>query len=482
MIRHHFPPRKTLLSPIDTLSMLIQKLVLADCIHKIEQWLSFWPYEMNTGPSSRADAIDALVEYEQSNTSMKTILRKMQTTSADFPDFSAHTNLLSLSVIRFRNTIDFLITRFLGKRKLHDLSPRDRNTLRVALYEVRWLKTDYEVTLSRYSEVNECYREEFQRACSVNLDDVIKRMPIDNRLSLRLAHPTFLVKTLLERLPREEAVQLLTANNQKRTYYIRPNGLHNNHETVLSSLEGVQLLKDPDVPSVYRILEGVDSVVKSKQFKDGKVLIQDKASVVTVNALNPQPGQKIWDACAAPGMKTQLIAERLEGQGEVVASDVYEDRVKLAHARSKQLNADSVEWIQADATKPRILDADKILIDAPCTSTGILQAYPSFKWRLNKETLFALMTIQNKILDGVLTAYTDRPDTEIVFSTCSILPHEGESQIDSAMKRHNIEFLPLPDYGNPGYSDFECTKRVKRLFPHRHSCSGFFIARFRIKQ
>jgi 16S rRNA (cytosine967-C5)-methyltransferase len=274
----------------------------------------------------------------------------------------------------------------------------------------------------------------------------------------------------------------MVTNNQKRSYYIRPNRLYDDHESVLNSLQGAQLLTDPDVPEVSRIVEGVDSVVKSQQFKDGKVLVQDKASVVTVNALDPQPGQKIWDACAAPGMKTQLIVEKLQGNGKVVASDVYEDRVKMAHSRSKQLNADTIEWIQADATKPQVLDADKILIDAPCTSTGILQAYPSFKWRLNKETLFALMTIQNKILDGVLTAYADRPDTEIVFSTCSILPHEGESQIDSAMKRHKIEFLPLPAYGDPGYSGFDCAKQVKRLFPHRHSCSGFFIARFRIKR
>lgn len=437
---------------------------------------------MNTGQPSRMDAVDALVEYERSKTSMKTILREMQTTSADFPDFSAYTNILSLSVTRFRNTIDFLITRSLGKRKLSELSSKERNTLRVALYEARWLDSGFDITLSRYPLIKEGYSEEFHRAVSINLADVTQEMPRDNKLSLRYSHPTFLVKTLSEQLPQEEVIELMTTNNQKRSYYIRPNLLYREHESSLGSLEGVELIRDPDVPEVHRILEGVNSVVKSQLFKDGKVLIQDKASVVTVNALNPQPGEKIWDACAAPGMKTQLIAERMLGQGEVVATDVYEDRVKLAHARSKQLNADFVEWIHADATKPQILDADRILIDAPCTSTGILQAYPSFKWRLNKETLFALMTIQNKILDAVLSAYANQLDTEIVFSTCSILPHEGESQIDSAMQRHDIELLSLPDYGDPGYSGFECSKQVRRLFPHRHNCSGFFIARFRIKR
>ncbi|MHA2045339.1 MAG: RsmB/NOP family class I SAM-dependent RNA methyltransferase [Candidatus Thorarchaeota archaeon] len=435
---------------------------------------------MNPGLSSRDDVVDALIEFEQSNTSMKTILREMQTSSADTPSFSGHTNLLSLSVVRFRNTIDFLITRSLGKRKLSDLSPRDRNTLRVALYEVRWLDADYDDTISRYPVIEKNYDEEFQQSISIDIDDVTKGMPIINQLSLCHSHPTFLVTTLLDNLPRKEAIHLLKASNQKRSYYIRPNRLYDDHESALDSLEGVQIIKDSDVPEVSRILDGVDNVVKSRLFKDGKILIQDKASVVTVNTLNPQPGQKVWDACAAPGMKTQLISERLRGQGAVIATDVYEDRVKQAQALSKQLNMHNVEWLQADATDPGVLDADKILIDAPCTSTGILQAYPSFKWRLNKETLFALMTIQNKILDSVLTAYAEMPDTEIVFSTCSILPHEGESQIDSAMKRHSIEFLPLPEYGDSGYLGFECSTHVRRLFPHKHNCSGFFIARFKV--
>ena len=92
------------------------------------------------------------------------------------------------------------------------------------------------------------------------------------------------------------------------------------------------------------------------------------------------------------------------------------------------------------------------------------------------------MTIQNKILDGILTAYANQPGTEIVFSTCSILPHEGESQIDSAMKNHQIELLEPYPFGDRGYPKFKCSKYVRRLFPSKHNTSGFFIARMRIKQ
>ena len=436
---------------------------------------------MNQNLLIRADAIEALNRFEQSSTSMKTLLREMQTTSADSIDSQIHIQSLVLSIIRFRNTLDYLLSRTLGKTTIQRLSIKNKNILRLLLYEAKWLNSDVEDFTSLYSDVKP-FESKLKKAIAIDLDTAFQRMPEVNRLSLRYSHPTFIVKTLLDNLTVKETVELLKANNQKRTYYIRPNMLYKNVDSILNSLTDVHLEQDPDIPEISRVVKGISHVVSSDHFQEGRILIQDLASVLTVKSLDPQPGEKVWDSCAAPGMKTQLIAEMMMGQGEIIATDVYEDRVRDARKRAELLNASHVQWLQADATKPVVLDADKILIDAPCTSTGILQAYPSFKWRLNKEALFALMTIQNKLLDGILTAYRDKPGTEIVFSTCSILPHEGESQIDSAMTRHNIELVEPYPYGDTGYPKFKCSKYVKRLFPHKHNTSGFFIAKMRIKQ
>lgn len=429
----------------------------------------------------REDAVKALVRFEDSKTSMKTLLRQMQTTSPDSYEERSLIQTLTLSVVRYRNTIDFILSRSFPKNKFQDLNKLERNTLRLALFDFRWLQIDFSEVLSLYPEIESSYLNEFRTATNFDLDEAIRGMPEINRLSLKYSHPTFIVKTLLENLSLNDTILLLKANNKGRIYYIRPNRLYDGHESILDSFDHVKLLKDPDVPEVSRVLHGIDAVISSTEFRDGRVIVQDKASILTVNALNPQPGDKIWDACAAPGMKTQLIAERLMGEGQIIASDVYENRVDEAIEQSKRYNAHEIEWMRSDATNPEVLDADKILIDAPCTSTGILQTYPSFKWRLNKDTLFALMTVQNKILDGILTRYADRPGTEIVFSTCSILPHEGESQIDSAMQRHNIQLVQPLDYGSRGYSGFDCSHMVTRLFPHLHDSSGFFVARLKIK-
>ncbi|MFX1607120.1 MAG: RsmB/NOP family class I SAM-dependent RNA methyltransferase [Promethearchaeota archaeon] len=430
---------------------------------------------------SRAEIIKALVKFEESATSMRTLLRQMQTTSPDSYMTQAQTHTLALSVVRYRNTIDFILSRSFKRKRLHGMSIRDRSILRLALFDFKWLQTELSAILSSYPEIELKYLDEFSDAIRFNLDESIKGMPEINRLSLKFSHPTFMVNTLLENLNRDETIQLLNANNQGRIYYIRPNRLYDESESVLESLDHVKLQQDSEIPEVSQVVHGIDAIVSSKLFKEGRVILQDKGSVLVVNALNPQPSEKIWDACAAPGMKTQLIAERMMGEGQIVASDVYKNRVETAIEQSKRFNADSIEWMQSDATKPEVHDADKILIDAPCTSTGILQTYPSFKWRLNKDTLFALMTVQNKILDAILTNYADKPGTEIVFSTCSILPHEGESQIDSAMQHHKVELLQPLDYGCRGYSGFDCSEMVTRLFPHRHNTGGFFIARLRIK-
>ena len=372
---------------------------------------------------NRANAIEALNQFEESSTSMKTLLREMQTASPDSIDSQIQVQSLALSVIRFRNTIDYLLSKSLGSHLVSGMSVGDRNTLRLILFEAKWLNSDIDELFSQYLHLKK-YEGMLRKVISRDLDNIFQKMPDVNRFSLLYSHPTFIVKTLLDNLPLEDTIDLLNMNNQRRSYYLRPNLFHKDTDQIVKSLSDVELEEEPKISNLYRVTSGIDKIVSSKYFQEGQIILQDLASIATVKSLDPRPGEKIWDSCAAPGMKTQYIAELMKGTGEIIATDMYEERVQSARSRAEKLQVPNVEWLQADATQPVITDADRILIDAPCTSTGILQAYPSFKWRLNKESLFALMTIQNKILDGILTAYANQPGTEIVFSTCSILPEE----------------------------------------------------------
>ncbi|MCE7746735.1 MAG: hypothetical protein GPJ52_16530, partial [Candidatus Heimdallarchaeota archaeon] len=170
----------------------------------------------------------------------------------------------------------------------------------------------------------------------------------------------------------------------------------------------------------------------------------------------------------------------MKSKGHLLANDLSYNRLKSTQQRFQSIGVNNIDWINSDSTNTPITKANKILIDAPCTSTGIIQSHPSYKWRLNKKWLFSIMTIQNKILEGILSRYSDRPGTEIVYATCSVLPHEGENQIDSLLERYDIELLDGPKQGLSGYANYKCTQKVKRFFPHIHKTNGFFISRFRI--
>jgi 16S rRNA (cytosine967-C5)-methyltransferase len=389
----------------------------------------------------------------------------------------------TLGVVRFLNTIDYIAIRALGRRNLSDLPNRTQSLLRLATYEGRWVKTPMTSILTVLQEDPGLARV-VDKAIELDLDKKTDNLTPSNALGVKLSHPTFLVDSFLEHLNRDEAIDLMNQNNGARDYFFRLNKLLQKQDEVLPLLEsqGVAWEPVPDISGLFRVVHGVNSLFGSQEFKDGCILVQDKGSITVGLALDVKPGMKVWDACAAPGMKTHLLWESMESRGQLTATDINAGRLEIAKSRCSSLGCEGVTFMEADAATTPVSDAEKILIDAPCTSTGILRSHPSYKWRLNKTMLMSIMSIQNKILDGILSTYSDRPGTEIVFATCSLLPHEGESQIDSAMTRHQFELLEIPYKGSPGYSGFECSDKVVRLFPHRQNSNGFFIAKMRITE
>ncbi|MCK4279623.1 MAG: RsmB/NOP family class I SAM-dependent RNA methyltransferase, partial [Candidatus Thorarchaeota archaeon] len=410
------------------------------------------------------------------------ILREIETASEYGNETRIHTNSLAAGVIKHLNTIDFLIARGLGARKPSQLNARERSRLRLAVFECRWFGIALETLSDEYLKQDPRMETVVKKAIEVDVERATQRLSTASKLSVQYSHPSFMVETLLDNLPEVDVLELLKANNGGRHYYIRANKFKEGHEILpsIASELGAIIEPDVDIQGLYRVTKNIDKLVGSKPFQDGSILIHDKASVLTVHALDLKSGDVVWDSCAAPGQKTQLIAEQVVPSGRVVASERYADRLRIAKERTNLLESANVEWLHADASKSPVRNVRKILIDAPCSSTGTLNSHPYYKWRLNKQTLLGIMSVQNKILDGIIGRFSDSPGTEIVYATCSVLPHEGESQIDSVLNRHEIELLDLGIPGSIGYPGFECSKSVRRLFPHKHATSGFFIARFRI--
>jgi len=440
----------------------------------------------NIGPGHeqqvRMGTLDVLNGYEASRQSIRSLLRAYRAENDIDTRTMAGIEFLSIGVIRYLNTIDFYLSRGSGTRNLKELPPPSRNLLRIAIYQKFWLDTPFSTITEYLSKSGAQYILIMKRIAKVDLSKAIRRFPLEERMSVSYSHPTFLVKTILDNLGQEEAIELLSENNNGSSTYVRPNKLLASSKimSVVSEIDGVDIEEDSEFPGIYRIRSGLEKIVKSEPFTSSRILIQDKASFLTANVLNPLPGEFVWDACAAPGMKTQLLWELMNSEGQLVATEVNTKRYQIGKERSAVLGLQDVDWRLEDASRNPVLGADKILIDAPCSSTGMLRSHPSFKWRLNKKNLFSIMTIQNKILEGILSAYSDSPGTEIVYATCSILPHEGESQIDSILDRYNVDLVDIPEIKRTGYPEFKCSDKVRRMFPHIHLTDGFFISKMRI--
>ncbi len=430
----------------------------------------------------REEVITILKQFEDSSQTLRQIIRQhLSAHSFSFP-VAARIQSLALGVIQYKNTIDFILNRSRFNISLKEIPKMDLLRLRLALFEGRWQKISTQILESFLKEKK--YLKILTKAINLDLVSAVKSMKSEEQKSILYSHPTFLVHTLTEKLGEKETISLMKKNNSSFTSYLRINQLISNPNEILSSLieKKIILEQDKDLPFLYVIKDGMKALIDTNAFKTGKIFIQDKASILAVKTLDPQPGDFIWDACAAPGMKTHLIWEFMKGEGTLIASDIHYQRLQSAQKRFLSYGINQVEWIHTDAANASIPNAKKILIDAPCTSTGIIQSHPSYKWRLNKKWLFSIMTIQNKILDGIISKYLDKPGTEILYSTCSVLPHEGENQIDSVLDRYNVELMKGPNFGQTGYPNFKCSKEVRRLFPHTDNTNGFFIAHLKISE
>jgi 16S rRNA (cytosine967-C5)-methyltransferase len=204
-------------------------------------------------------------------------------------------------------------------------------------------------------------------------------------------------------------------------------------------------------------------------YEQGWFAVQDQASAFVVRALDPQPGERILDACAAPGGKTAFAAALVGESGIVVGADVHPGRVGLVRKGSGRLGVHPVLLAQ-DATVPALRPGfDRILVDAPCSGLGSARRRPELLWRERHHDLSALARAQVAIVASLADLL--RPNGRLVYSVCTFPRAETDAAAD-AIARHRPDLAPIAIEG-PGGS----AERV-RLWPHREGSDGMFVAAF----
>ncbi len=300
-------------------------------------------------------------------------------------------------------------------------------------------------------------------------------------LSIRYSVPEWLVERLLADWG-EDAEKLMGFHQPNAAITIRPN-LMKMDEAAFEQFLGSKVWEKEKgmLPFSWRI-RNMAEIAHDAGFVGGKFSIQSESSMMVCLAAAPKNGMQILDACAAPGGKSCLIAEMMQGTGRVQAWELHPHRADLIAAQVQRLGLENVRPMTRDALKHREeLDGtmDIVLLDAPCSGLGVMSEKPDVKYRVTAQSVDELVQLQSNLLDAVCP-YVKKGGT-LVYSTCSVLKDENVRQAEKFLARHpEFELLPLPETIPASVRQYETTGL--QLLPQRDGIEGFYMCRMRRKK
>ncbi|WP_394173079.1 16S rRNA (cytosine(967)-C(5))-methyltransferase RsmB [Thalassotalea litorea] len=282
-------------------------------------------------------------------------------------------------------------------------------------------------------------------------------------------HPGWLLKKLQQSYP-DHWQQIAEANMQRPPMWLRVNQqkITPNEYLDLLAQAGADIAFQDSHSRAIRLASAKD-VTALPGFESGMVSIQDGAAQHAAIFLDAQPGEYVLDACAAPGGKTCHILERTPQVENVIALDVEEQRLKRVEENLTRLQLDA-QIVCADASNTKDWwdgkPFDRILLDAPCSGTGVIRKHPDIKWLRRASDIDQLVELQQRILDAVWS--TLKPGGTMIYATCSILPQENREQIEHFVANNDdAQWLPL------GVSD----TLDWQILPGQDSKDGFYYAK-----
>jgi 16S rRNA (cytosine967-C5)-methyltransferase len=397
---------------------------------------------------------------------------------------------LVIETTRRRNLIDKFVNTVIEPKKITEYNLGIQSFLRLYVYQTRVVKNWGKVNLQEAESIASLGRSilDWQTLREIEpflgflltrkLEPILEAADDEERLSLETYHPIWFVKYCINLLGSEEAIQFLHASNTPPPTYIRVNTLKATEPEILQKLagEGVELEKVEPLKYTYKILKLKQPLNTLPSSKEGLFYIQDKASCFAAEAAAPMPGNRVFDVCAAPGAKTTYLAQLMQNEGSIFSVDFSKRRTKTWRQEVNYMGAKIAEPVIADArlSLPFTVDADLVVLDPPCTSTGVFAKQPSAKWRLSPKSIEKMAGVQWQMINNC--AEKVAPNGFLTYSTCSITVEENEMIIERFLKEHpDFSLVDIePKIGLPGLHGLT---QCQRLYPHLHKCNGFFIAK-----
>lgn len=396
---------------------------------------------------------------------------------------------LVVETVRRKNLIDRFVNSVLEPQEIGEFNMGVQAFLRLYVYQTRVVKQWAEIDLKEAEHIARLGRailgwrtlrdvEPFLGFLLTRpLDPILKAAGDEEKIALQTFHPTWFVKYCIRLLGRNEAQAFLEANVNPPPTCIRVNTLKASEDTVLEKLatEGVKTEKIPPLKHAYKVLDTKKTLTDTASFREGLFYIQDKASCFATEVADPKPEMTVLDVCAAPGAKTTYIAQLMRNQGGVFSVDYSMRRIQAWKKEVAHMGVQIAEPVLADAcvSLPFTVEADVVVLDPPCTSTGVFAKQPSAKWRLTPRSIEKMAEIQWRMINNC--AEHVKAGGVLTYSTCSITVEENELIIERFLKQHPDFALAEinPKLGVPGLRGLD---KSTRLYPHLHESNGFFIA------
>lgn len=391
---------------------------------------------------------------------------------------------LCYGVLQNTMLCDFYIDSYSGGRKLE---PKVRDILRLSVYQIIFLdKIPSHAAVSEGVEL--CKKSGFGRASGFanavlrkisDNKDALPSIPDNDKakyLSIKYSNPLELTELFISQFGEAFTDSLLEANNKPVPSFIQVNSLKTSSESLMMSLEsqGFSCKNHPYIEDCLEITGG--DISATKEFREGLFYAQDAAARMAVMAASPKSGDKVLDACAAPGGKSFASAIMMRNDGTILSCDIHANKLKLVSDGAQRLGIPTISIKEMDASQPSTAlygDFDVVIADVPCSGLGVIRKKPDIRFK-ELSAIEGLPQKQREILSALAACV--KPGGVLLYSTCTILKRENEDVISDFLANHDefsAESFELPDPIG------EVKSGMITLFPHIHGTDGFFICKLR---
>jgi 16S rRNA (cytosine967-C5)-methyltransferase len=392
--------------------------------------------------------------------------------------------------VRRENFIDNFINHALKQESLTEFDLGVQAFLRLYVYQTRIAKGWSKIDIREAENIAKLARSilgwKTLRRVEPVLGVLLTQKPTsvfegtsdEERIGLVTFHLTWFVKYCFNLFGRREAIAILEADRNPPPTFIRLNTLKAVENDILRNLaeEGVRSEKVEQLRHAYKVVGARKPLTRIPSFGEGLFYIQDKASCFAAEASNTKSGMTVLDVCAAPGAKTTYLAQLMHNRGLIYSVDYSKRRTAIWRSEVARMGVEIAVPVVADACNPLPLtrEADVVVLDPPCTSTGAFGRFPSAKWRLTRHSIGKMAEIQWQMINNCAENVKSRGT--LIYSTCSITIEENELIIERFLKCHPEFSLSeiTPKIGLPGLRGMG---KCQRLYPNIHLCNGFFIAK-----